>query len=135
MHSHALLLSSYIQIKVINIFSSKQVSCKYIEYTAGTHTHTHRHTFTVPWQEPWAGHIDSGSWESIGPAGVKVKGPVTHQPCSGEQTCELCPRPTRFVFSFLLRTGAHQWQGAWCQKSPSTRFCSCSTSPSQAPGN
>lgn len=50
----------------------------------------HTQTFAVPWQEPWAGHIDSGSWESIRPAGVQVEGPVTHQPCSEEQSFEIC---------------------------------------------
>lgn len=52
--------------------------------------YTHIQTFTVPWQEPWAGDIDSGSWKSIRPAGVQVKGPVTHQPCGREQISEMC---------------------------------------------
>lgn len=44
----------------------------------------------VPWQEPWAGDIYSGSWKSIGPARIQIKGSVTHQPYKGKQIFSLC---------------------------------------------
>lgn len=47
-------------------------------------------TFMVPWQEPWAGDIYSGSWMSIGPARIQIKGSVTHQPYKGKQIFKVC---------------------------------------------
>lgn len=44
----------------------------------------------VPWQEPWAGDIYSGSWKSIGPARIQIKGSVTHQPYKGKQIFSPC---------------------------------------------
>ena len=54
-----------------------------------THTHTHRlgtrQTLAEPGEEPWAGYVDSGSRDTIGPAGILVEGPVTDQLCRTQQ--------------------------------------------------
>lgn len=100
-------------------------------------THAYRQTFMVPWQEPRTRHIDSGSRKSIWPAGIQVKGPVTHKPWRGEQICEiLAYRRSDSLHSPASRTdttATHLWLVLWHWGSPGIGFCSCSTAPSQAP--
>lgn len=75
-----------------------------------THTHTdthntHTHTFVVPRQEPGTRDIDGGSWESIGPAGVQVEGPVTHQAYSRGQQSQISDLSTVVVVGGVLTCG------------------------------
>lgn len=63
-------------------------SCSFVIFCL-PHTHIFTLTFMVPWQEPWAGDIYSGSWKSIGPARIQIKGSVTHQPYKGKQIFSL----------------------------------------------
>lgn len=84
----------------------------------------------VPWQEPWAGDIYSGSWKSIGPARIQIKGSVTHQPYKGKQIFSLVQM--HFMDLRAGRKTNHLLKGAWHRGGQGTGSCSCSTAPSQA---